>query len=235
VNTFAFDPAEFSSAVEAVRGALDERKGRGTVRAVYDAKNHQVFQALGFNILGARVWRRRALGATPAVRTMPTDLQVLPLTDPWVDAAKVADCLMDAHAGGIDAHIGLYTPATTEAFHFYSDNLRAGREGKVIDGASIAIIHADMIVAILIATMARGSADRTGASALLNEFAVRPLLRTQGLGAAMITIAFDALARQQFAEVILQHTMGNLAAEKIYHRYGFLSVGDPVLTAHRPD
>lgn len=235
VNTFAFDPTEFSSAVEEVRSALNERDRRVTVRAVYEARNHQVFQALGFNILGTRVWRRRALVDLPEARTLSADLQLLPLTDPSVEALKVGECLKEAHSGGIDAHIGLYTPATNDAFRAYADSLLSGREGEIIGEASFVVIDADLIVATLIATVVRQPAADAQPSALLTEFAVRPALRAQRLGTAMMSTALISLARVGFHDVILQHTMGNLVAEKVYRRYGFLSIGDPVLTAHRSD
>ena len=235
VNAFAFDPTEFSSAVEAVRSALNEQDKPGTVRAVYEARNHQVFQALGFDVLGARVWRRRALVGLPEESTMSLDLQVLPLTDPSVDSLKVGDCLKDAYAEGIDAHIGLYKPATNDAFRAYADSLLSGREGKTIGEASFVVINVDLIVATQIATVVRRPAADAEASALLTEFAVRPALRGQRLGTAMMSRALIALAGVGFHDVILQHTMGNLAAERVYRRCGFLSVGDPVLTAHRRD
>ena len=60
----------------------------------------------------------------------------------------------------------------------------------------------------------------------VNNIGVWPESRRQGVGGALLRAALDAAARRGAVEAVLEVRAGNLPAQRMYERFGFVVVGD---------
>ena len=60
----------------------------------------------------------------------------------------------------------------------------------------------------------------------VNNIGVWPESRRQGVGGALLGAALEAAARRGAVEAVLEVRAGNLTAQRMYERFGFVVVGD---------
>ncbi len=129
------------------------------------------------------------------------------------DQERLAPLLWRAYRGTIDDHGETLGDAASEVQRLY-----AGAYGRLLLGCSCVFAEAERMVSAAIVTVHDGAP-------LLAFSITEPSCQRQGLASALIRASCAGLATAGFAELRLVVTDGNVAAQRLYARLGFVALG----------
>jgi ribosomal protein S18 acetylase RimI-like enzyme len=145
--------------------------------------------------------------------------------------SEIARCLMKAHENGNDLLLGLFSPFSIETFQEYIKNVFSGDQGDFLWDCSLVGTYNDEVVcALLISDRTReGSNEKRS---FIVDFGVIPEFQGRHLGTIMLQQANNKLADNHYSHIILQYTVGNTSAQRVYSRLGFREIGQRVFRSY---
>jgi ribosomal protein S18 acetylase RimI-like enzyme len=229
ISQFGIIPGWKKFSIEAIRSVSKVlSRNHKSIRAIYEEQYHSFFEKAGFSFIGSRTNMCAGVGLTyPSVGRRGTHGFRL-LSE--FEKKEIANCLFDAHKGGTDLKLGLYTPYTIDAFLDYVESIFSGGEGTLIEDACVAIgTPGDLKGLLIIASNIKRSQGVS--SAVVVEFVVHPNYQRMGLGQSLMNYASDALTKCGYTRLDLQYASHNVKARRLYRKMGFELDGERVFRA----